>query len=561
MPAGTVIQVILPLKLEWEPFYMTSSPVTVGQRVLVTFSRRQYTAVVHKVVAEPDSGTEHILDIDDADPGLAPVSDKELQLWEFIASYYLCTIGEVYAAAYPYGKIKSENVAVRANANARRREEAETASLNRRLLGLKDRFARKEALIERRKGSAKADPAVTAELERQLESIRSQMTVLQDRLDAILRKAADTVLPAQNQSKPEKPGRPELICSAERHIRYIEECSRTLGSGRSVLILSPDTVSCEALRSLLAHEFPDLLVCTSKSSQAQRRRIADAARSGAAMVVIGTRSAIFLPFSNLGLVIVDEEQDVFYKQDEPSPRYNGRDCAIKLAMIHGARTILGSSRPSLETLLNVRSGKYSASACTSFGSAAIETVDMGAEKRKKGVYGYFSFKLIEAIRNTDGKVALIRGWERPEELQVQIQELFPERQVDVFRYQQIREKDLSDYALTAVMQADALVDPEDFRADERGAAISTQLSSRCRSLWIQTSVRERFDCSRSPEELLEERMTFGFPPYTRLVEYRQKGTARTLQRFFLKKDASLYADKEEIRKGIPKGAYVDVDPL
>ena len=539
---------------------MISSPVTVGQRVLVTFSRRQYTAVVHKIDTEPDYGTEHILDIDDADPGLTPVSEKELQLWEFIASYYLCTIGEVYAAAYPYGKIKSESIAARACANALRRSEVEIESLSRRLSGLQDRYTKKEALIAKRKSSAKADPEITAEFERQLETLHEQITVLEERLESKRREAAGATPSLPEQKKAGKPAKPELICSSERHSRYIEECGKTLRSGQSVLILSPDTVSCGTLRSSLEQEFPDLQVCTSKSTQAQRRRIAEAARSGAGIVVVGTRSAIFLPFSNLGLVIVDEEQDVFYKQEEPSPRYNGRDCAIKLAMIHGAKAMLGSSRPSLETLLNVRSGKYSSSADTT-GTTTIETVDMGAEKRKKGVYGYFSFKLIEAIRNTDGKIALIRGWERTEDLQTQIEELFPGRQIDVFRYQQIREKDLSDYGLTAVMQADALVDPEDFRADEKGAAISVQLASRCSSLWIQTSVKERFDCSRSPEELLEERMTFGFPPYTRLVEYRQKGTARTIQRFFLKKDAALTANKEEIRKGLPKGAYIDVDPL
>lgn len=119
-------------------------------------------------------------------------------------------------------------------------------------------------------------------------------------------------------------------------------------------------------------------------------------------IVVGARSALFLPFNELRLVVVDEEHDPSYKQQEPAPRYNARDMAIVLASIHGARTLLGSATPSLESMHNARSGKYGYSELlTRFGDVAmpaITLVDMRDAQRRRTVRGHFSQTLIDAVQ-------------------------------------------------------------------------------------------------------------------------------------------------------------------
>lgn len=132
--------------------------------------------------------------------------------------------------------------------------------------------------------------------------------------------------------------------------------------------------------------------------------------------MLGTRSSIFLPYHDLGLIIVDEEHDTSYKQDAPAPRYNGRDTALMLARIYGAEIILGTATPSLESLYNCRIGRmkkvdlperyYGAS------DSDVEIIDTSAERRKRGMAGNFSFKLIQRIRTAladGGQVLLLRA--------------------------------------------------------------------------------------------------------------------------------------------------------
>lgn len=564
MGAPALIKAILPLRLEWEPCYLADREVTPGQRIGVVFSGRRYIAVVHSTDADGDVAPAKILPVEEYDTGLPPVSAQELELWEFIASYYMCTLGEVYNAAYTHGKTRSESIAARAAANATRRTALEIESLERSLARLKERIAKKTELIAARKKSSRAGAEITARLEEQLGEMNAAAAELERRIRA---KQTDAS-PEPVASDPVfriagKAGKPRLLVSPDRMGSYASAAGDTLASGRSVLVLVPDVVRCKAVSEALACIFPEVLTCTSRETAAQRRRIAQAARGGHPCLVIGTRSSIFLPFCSLGLVIIDEEQDTFYKQSEPAPRYNGRDCAIKLAAIHGAEVLLGSACPSMESVLNARSGKYALVNDVEAGSAGRSAViiDMSAEKRKRGVSGYFSYRLVQAIKGCAGKVALIRGWEKPDELQEQVRCLFPDTEIDIFRYPEIRETDLGAYSLTAVLQADALVDDDDFRADERGAQIAAQLLSRTSSVWIQTSVPSRFDGSRDIGTLLEERRNFGFPPYTRMLEFKRHGDGATTQRFFLKRDMTLQDRKNEIASRISKGEYIDVDPM
>lgn len=122
---------------------------------------------------------------------------------------------------------------------------------------------------------------------------------------------------------------------------------------------------------------------------------------GSHPVVVGARSALFLPFSNLQLVVVDEEHDPSYKQHDPAPRYNARDMALVLAGLHGAKVLLGSATPSMESLFNARTGKYGfASLLVRHGNAAlpqIVKVDIADLQRRKRMRGNFSDTLLEGI--------------------------------------------------------------------------------------------------------------------------------------------------------------------
>jgi hypothetical protein len=177
------------------------------------------------------------------------------------------------------------------------------------------------------------------------------------------------------------------------------------------------------------------------------------------------------------------------------------------------------------------------------------------------VVGNFSRKLIDAVRQTDGPVLLLRGWEKPEALQEEITALFPEREILVRTLNALKREGVPGVALLAVLQADALVSRDDFRADERAAQIVGTLCQFAPRVLVQTAVPARFDGSRGPDELLEERRAFGFPPYTRLVEIRRQGDGAVLDRRFLPRDRSLAARKAALLDALAPGTYPDVDPV
>lgn len=140
---------------------------------------------------------------------------------------------------------------------------------------------------------------------------------------------------------------------------YIEATRKAIALGRSVLILLPEI----ALTPQAIKRFSEALNCAigiwhSKVTAAQRVDIYKQAKEGELKVVLGVRSAVFVPLTNLGLVVVDEEQDDSYKQSDPAPRYNARDVALMRAKIEGATAVLGSATPSMESFYNAEIGKY-----------------------------------------------------------------------------------------------------------------------------------------------------------------------------------------------------------
>ncbi len=523
--AQTYIQVLLPVRLRWVPTYSSDVPLEPGRRVCVELGHRRYDGVVWRSLERPDLPPGRILPIVAVQDSLPRVTEEELRFWEFLADYYLCTIGEVYKAAYPLLKLRSEQTA--ADILAR----------------LRERLEKKEQALSGRHS------------ERVMQRLAAERDALLTEIRAL---EARQVQRPQGHGDPDKPG---VVTGARRLDSYVPAIREALAHDAQVLILSPDIAFCDSMEALLAPLFDgSLLVFHSGKTPVRRRKVAESLRSGAPALVLGTRSALFLPFRGLSLVIVDEEQDPAYKQTEPAPRYHGRDAAIALAHIHGAKVLLGATVPSLETLLNIRVGRYrllqeEAPACPA------EIIDLPAERRKNGLVGTFSRKLIAAIQACPGPVLLLRGWERPDQLQAEIEQLFPNRDIRIKTLNALKREGAGDAALLGVLQADALVSRDDFRGDERALQIVGTLGHFVPRLIIQTAVPARFRGVRTLDDLLEERRQFGFPPYTRLVEVRRQGSGEVLERHFLARDRSLAARKDELAARLPDGCYLDVDPI
>ena len=541
------------------PTYRASADVRVGQRVRVNVARGSYVGVVRRIGVVPEVDPARILPVGSVESGLPDISLREIELWEFIASYYLCTIGEVYKAAYPSLKVRSEETAANA---AAAKEERRIASAARMLESVKRRIARLEASLAAREKALEGrhKESVASRLEFERDRIAAELEAARESLEGLsVIEPAASLVPARRmaQTIAGSSPKPVLLRGSRRVPEYVRMVRETLAEGRDALILVPDIVFCDRLEKALAPEFPELLVFNSQHTQARRRRIASSLRnSESPCVVLGTRSAVFLPFCDLGLVIVDEEQDMYYKQTEPAPRYNGRDVAIKLAAIHGARTVLGSSLPSLESEYNCISGKYLSETLDSPEPASVMIVDIPAEKRKRGMLGELSRILLKEIAEFDGSVTVIRTWEKEDAVREQLEKYLPGREIGVMTMAEARRDGFGDFV--AILQADALTDRNDFRADERAAQLVAQLRSMTRVLLIQTSVPARWNGSRGATDLLSERREFSFPPFTRLVTVSSPDGPR---QFFLPRDRSLASRKAEIASSALRDEIIDVDPV
>lgn len=477
MTGRIFIQVILPLRLEWEPFYyqeielsesagdasglfpVTSTgsvterdkeQVRVGDRVRVNFAGKEYVGVVS--MADAGKQAEEMGIVDKVKPilgmaeGLEPVTKEEIELWRQIAEYYLCTVGEVYKAAYPAQKVEKEVVQARQEALKVEREEKNRTKIADKIKRLEERAEKKAELAAKARKSESRERYLAEKemlegeiglLVRELTSTVGELcrttgsvtgygdsvTYHQDEEPiggSIIETSEGTEKEISLSAAQEEAyskikeifakGKPALlhgVTGSGKTEIYLKLAQETLVMGKNVLYLVPEIALSRQLEDRISETFPELLVFHSGETMSRKREVATVLRhagepaEGKGYVVLGTRSAIFLPHKNLGLVIVDEEHDTSYKQDSPAPRYNGRETAIMMAKIFGANVILGSATPSLESLYNCSVGRYGLVTLNKrFYDAAdsdIEIIDTIAERRKNGMIGNFSRKLIEHI--------------------------------------------------------------------------------------------------------------------------------------------------------------------
>lgn len=507
MVNGQYISVILPLKLEWEPCYSIpetwEGKVYPGDRVKVSFANKVYSGVVSEVGIIPETDPAKIKEIITKEEGLAGILPEEVELWRHVAGYYLCSIGEVYKAAYPGSKINLEEARAAALQKAKERREKLLESMRAKVAKLQDRKTRKEEQLAKVRKGTKAELKYGEELQRiiadltkalaALESATGSPTISISQTQEINTSQPVNLSQAQSIAYDEirdafSKGRPALlkgVTGSGKTEIYIKLAQDALAAGKNVLYLVPEIALSRQLEDRLYEHFGDrLMTFHSAETAASKRATAEIIRSyrgesKGSYIVLGTRSSLFLPHHNLGLIIVDEEHDNSYKQDSPAPRYNGRDTALMLAMIqnrapqpatgtdaqyagctadrpatckadrevtpnagphatgshacnadrhttpntvqhatgsHACNVIMGSATPSLEEMYNCRAGKHHLVELKErfHGSEAadVEIIDTRAERRKRGMEGSFSRKLIEHVRRTlagNGQVMVLRS--------------------------------------------------------------------------------------------------------------------------------------------------------
>lgn len=429
------VDVLLPLPLPTTYTYSVppefEGRVSVGCRVVVPLGKsKKYTALIMAVHAnKPDDyEVRPFSELLDEVPILLP---SQLKLWDWIARYYLCTRGEIYKAAVPQG-LKGEfkprveqRVRVAAAYRHVRGVELALASLSRaprqkRLLNTYlqyvggnienvEREIAKHALIEL------ADVSATICKELVEKGIFEEYEVEIGRLD----RASRDVVPVSDLNPPQQRAFEQIneqfatknvvllhgVTSAGKTEIYIHLIKEALERGEQVLYLLPEIALTKQIIERLQRVFGNRIgLYHSKFSDAERVEIWKKQLSDSPYdIILGVRSSIFLPFVKLGLVIVDEEHENSYKQQEPAPRYNAKNAAMVLASLFGAKTLLGTATPAVESYYNATTGKYGLVSLTeryrSIQMPMIEVVDIKELGRKKQMEGQFSDPLIEAMSN------------------------------------------------------------------------------------------------------------------------------------------------------------------
>lgn len=533
---------MLPIHLSWEPYYRCHEELSIGERVRVSFAGRRYIAVVSAVDLIPDIDTSRIQNIEGVERRLETISTGEIALWKFISSYYLCSPGEVYRLAYPAVRTSGEE----SQAHSEERREAKEAKQRNVLLvrisRMQERLQKKELALQGRHGSKIAEKLTEQRdsIARQLEEAKQELQMLEsgkgrgnDHRHAPLPLPEFKHCPEYDEIKSAfNDGKTVLLSGGPARIdRIIEAAAESIASGKDVLLLVPDLALSKDLQEKLGSVFGQRLrLYHSEATPGERRDTASYLRdkNSEACLVLGTKNAVFLPFSKLGLVIVEEEHDVNYKERDRTPHFNGRDCAIILGTIHNATILLSSPSPSLESILNCINGRYS-SISIEPSAVKMELIDTSEEYKKRGMVGSLSRLLIKSIDETlkkQNKVLILRPWGPVDDLKEELRNLWPEESavggLDCLTVYEAKRLDLSPYALISIIQAELLIEKSDFRADERAIQTLEQIRGRMEGRMIiqaKQSTHQVFSLGQNlVPRLLSERREFAFPPYTRLLD-------------------------------------------
>jgi primosomal protein N' (replication factor Y) (superfamily II helicase) len=510
-PFNVWVEIILPLALP--KIYTYSVPrslihkVQVGCRAEVVFGKnKKYAGIIRSSGnIKPAFETRDILSIIDDEPVVYP---GQLALWKWISEYYMCTEGEVMAAALPtHLKLSSEAVLIYneeygdnfsdldneeylvAEALLIKKEirlaEVQQVSdiihvypLIRRLIEKKVCFVW-EAINNKYKEKKEnyvllnpeyGDEAKLAELlnnfkaPKQMELLLSFLHLLKTEgmvsQPALLKKSGAT--PAQLKGLVDKnillvekrsidrlkslPKKIEVnfelntsqakalaeidlalrekevcllhgVTSSGKTQLYIKQMEKFVNQGRQVLYLLPEiTLTAQIIRRLQLNFGGNIAIYHSKFSNNERVELWNKTKTGEIKIILGVRSALFLPFKDLGLVIIDEEHDASFKQQEPAPRYNARDAAVFYASLFKAKVLMGSATPSIESYYNALKKKYALVTLSErFGGVKlpeikiIDTKTVAASKKGKVMISPQLKAAIETALQTDKQVILFQN--------------------------------------------------------------------------------------------------------------------------------------------------------
>lgn len=429
MKDDRLVDIILPLAIADVFTYRVDEGMDVpapGMRVLVPLGKKSITGVVYR--RHEGAMAEHITlrsiqQVLDATP---IVTAEQLRLWQWLADYYMCSLGEVLAAALPAGIIDDDYTAlttqtIRLHSSyhdpaawhtlldslSRAKAQAKLLRSFVSLAPLNGEVTRRELLEHAGVSSSVLrilmDKHVFCEDQRVVSRLRQYTGLPHPPHDLDVQQ--DTALQAICQSWQQKD-----VCllhgvtSSGKTEVYIHLIEQMLQAGKQVLYLVPEIALTTQLTERLQAVFGnDCVVYHSRFSAAERVEIyKEIGDRGRGKVVLGARSAIFLPFTDLGMIIVDEEHEPSYKQQDPAPRYHARSAAIMMAQWYGAKVLLGTATPSIESYYNAMSGKYGYVAMTQrfqgLSLPRISLIDLQKQYHRKEMYGHFSDPLVFRIR-------------------------------------------------------------------------------------------------------------------------------------------------------------------
>ncbi|WP_303112673.1 replication restart helicase PriA [Leyella stercorea] len=437
------VDVILPLPLEGTFTYSVPEPmvaqVRMGVRVLVPLGRsKTYTAMAVRLHSEkPEFETRPIIQVIDAEPVLI---EQQLRLWQWISTYYMSPIGDVFKAALPAGLKAEENYrpktvrCVTLPANLRSEQSLHMAlTILKRALKQHQTFSTylqlshwseidgdtppahiAEIACDELQNAANASDAVLRQLiqrnflelyHREVGRLNTTGEYHPERIQPLspAQQAAEDSISRQFNEK--NVVLLHGVTSSGKTEIYIHLIKKAIDEGKQVLYLLPEIALTVQMTRRLQNVFGSRLgIYHSKYSDAERVEIWKKQLSSEPYdVILGARSAVFLPFTRLGLIIVDEEHETSFKQQDPAPRYHARSTAIMLArMYEGAKVLLGTATPSMESYHNACTGKYGyVQLTTRYKDVAmpeIRVVDTKDLYHRKMMRGAFSPDLLEAMR-------------------------------------------------------------------------------------------------------------------------------------------------------------------
>ena len=437
----------MPLPLEGTFTYSVpqdlEDKIKVGMRVVVPCGQKKtYTALCVEVTdKKPDIGVKNIKCIYSVLDDMPMLLPQQLKLWQWMADYYMCPLGDIYKAALPAGLKAEDGYRPKTETYVGLTEKFHDEMALNIALDMVSRYEKQQkalaGYLELSHWAEISGTAIPDDIKEITQTELCNVThcttptvkslvkrgILEIYQKEVGRLNTDGEFTPQNakllnEAQQEAYNQVLMqfmkknvvllhgVTSSGKTEIYIHLILKALQDHKQVLFLLPEIALTVQIMERLQRVFGSRLgIYHSKYSDAERVEIWKKQVSACPYdIIIGARSAALLPFKNLGLVIIDEEHETSYKQQDPAPRYHARSAAIMLASMYGAKTLLGSATPCMETFTNAKNGKFGYvrldKRYKDIALPKIEVVDVKDMTRRKMMKGPFSPRLLEAIQES-----------------------------------------------------------------------------------------------------------------------------------------------------------------